>query len=399
MKISRLTSVLVVALSATALLAAGSERCTPPTEVSSGPGTSACGLAVVGAVDVSAELGLGQVAVHGDLAAVVQRDEGRVALVDLADPTAPTVLGSYDGGTGQSSLDHPLDGDVAFSDDGTLLFHARQTSDYSNEGLHVLDVSDPSAPVLTDLAPQGGMLRVAHAQVGDAELVATMDAVNGLTIFEVVRTPVGARVVPVHVDPLPALKVGGPASAGLEFVVDDPVTGGAVLVASDGVEGLHLYDVSDARNVSILGAWGDQGLAAVAVEFRDGRRLVHAATEYWFDETTPPEIITLDTTDPTAITEVTRRNLGDYGGDLAWKLGGLELVDGELVVAHGHAGLISIDPATGEVLRGLTALGTPSVPHPTYTFLGWYAMDVTAAGDHLVVTDAVTGELRVVDPS
>ncbi len=388
-----LTTVLVAGLAAGGL-ASAEVPCDLPTEQSSRPVAESCGLSLVGVLDVT-DAGLGQVDVHGDLAAVVLRDEGRVALVDLADPTAPTVLGTYDGGTGLASLDHPLDGDVAFSHDGTLLFHARQTSDWSNEGLHVLDLSDPAAPVRTDLAPQGGMLRVASAVVDGTELVATMDAVNGLTVFRVVRTPLGARVVPLHVDALPALKVGGPASAGLAFVVDEA---GAQLVATDGTEGLHVYDVSDPSDIGLVGAWSEQGLAAVAVEHRDGRRLVHAATEYWFDRSTPPEVLTLDVTDPREITELGRRNLGGYDGHLAWKLGGLHLDGGELLVAHGHAGLAVVDPAGGQLLRASTDLGTPTLPHPAYGFLGRYAMDVHVTDDGLVVvTDAVTGELRVLE--
>lgn len=388
-----LAPALAVGLLAGAGLASSQPPCALATTVSSAPVPASCRLTLVGALDL-ADGGLGQVAVHGDLAALVLRDAGRVALVDLADPTAPTLLGTYDGGTGQPQLDHPLDGDVAFSRDGTLLFHARQTSDWSNEGLHVLDVTDPTAPVRTDLAPQGGMLRVATAVVDGRELVATLDATHGLTIFEAVRTPLGARAVPVFVDALPALKVGGPASGGLEFLVDDPVTGGALLVAADGTTGLQLYDVTDPSDVAVVGAWSDAGLAAVAVELRAGRRLVHAATEYWFDASTPPELVTLDTTDPGAITVVARRSLG-YDGALAWKLGGLHLDGDELLVAHGHAGLAALDPVTGTVVRSTTDLGTRDGLHPTYTFLGWYAMDVASTGDHVLVTDAVTGELRV----
>lgn len=390
-------SALVVLVVATAAVAAVEVPCELPASTSSAPEPTSCNLDVVGAVEVSTTGGLGQIAVHEDLAAVVQRDDGRVALVDLADPGAPAVVGTYDGGTGQASLDHPLDGDVAFSDDGTLLFHARQTSDWSNEGLHVLDVSDPTAPVRADFAPQGGMLRLGYGRVGDREVVVTLDAINGMTIFEVLRTAVGARVVPLHVDPLPALKVGGPASAGVELIDEDPLTGGPLLVVTDGATGLRLLDVSNPSQPQLLGAWDQQGLAAVAVEHREGRRLVHAAAEYWFDRTTPPELVTLDTTDPAAITEVARRNLGGYDGDLAWKLGGLHLAGDELLVAHGHAGLVALAPEDGTVLRTTTDLGTPMIPHPTYRFLGWYAMDVATHGDHLVVTDATTGELRVLE--
>lgn len=377
-----------------ALVAAGPAGCTVPATTSSVPVPDSCNLSLVGALDLSPNGGAGQLDVHDALVAVVLRDEGRVALVDMTDPAAPAVVGSYDGGTGQASLDHPLDGDVAFSDDGTILFHARQTSDYSNEGLHVLDVTDPSAPVRTDLALQGGMLRVAYGRVAGTEVVVTQDAIGGLTVFEVLRTPLGARVVPVHVDPLPALKVGGPASAGIEFVEADPVTGAPLVVVADGTTGLRLLDLTDPSQPVELGAWDEQGLAAVAVEHRDGRRLVHAATEYWFDPATPPELVTLDTTDPEAITEVARRNIGGYDGDGAWKLGGLHLADGELHVAHGHAGLVTIEPGGTAVLRTTTDLGTPSIPHPTHGFLAWYAMDVAAQGDHLLVTDGATGELR-----
>lgn len=388
----RVVGLLALAGLVSGMLAADTASCGLPTETTARPTTDSCNLELVGAVDVSVT-GLGQLDTHDDLAAVVLRDEGRVALVDLSDPAAPTVVGSYDGGTGQAALDHPLDGDVAFSADGSLLFHARQTSDWSNEGLHVLDVTDPTNPVRVDLAPQGGMLRVATAVVGATELVATLDAVAGLTLFEVVRTPLGASVVPLYADVLPALKVGGPASAGLAF--DLAEDGSALLVATDGTEGLHLYDVTDPADVAVVGGWDGQGLAAVAVEHRDGRRLVHAASEYWFDATTPPELLTLDATDPGAVTEVARRNLGGHDGSLAWKLGGLVLWDGELFVAHGHAGVVALEPASGSLPRATTDLGEPARPHPTYGFLARYAMDVAVHGDHVLVTDAVTGELRL----
>ncbi len=386
-------------LSAALGVAAGDAPCALPSTTSAKAGAASCGLELVGAVDLS-DTGAGQLAVHGDLAAVVLRDEGVVQLVDLADLSAPAALGRYDGGTGVASLDDPLDGDVAFSDDGTVLLHARQTHDASNEGLHVLDVSDPANPVLTDLVQQGGMLRVAYASVDGRELVVTQDAIAGTTIFELLRTPLGAKVVPLHVDALPALKVGGPASAGIVIVEQDPELGVPLLYLTDGATGLRVLDISDPVQPVELGAWPTQGLADIVLERRDGRVLLHAAAEYWFTKTALPELITLDVTEPASITEVARRNVGGYDGKVAWKLGGMAL-DGDAIegrslwLAHGHAGLVELDLDTGTARRATTNLGAVGLPRPDLGFVGWYAMDVLRTDDHVLVTDAVTGELRV----
>ncbi len=398
----RLASLLLAGLAIPAGLAAAPTAdapCRAPAFEAEAPDPDSCRLALVGALEVTADGGLGQVAVHGDVAAVVRRDEGIVTLVDLSDPENPTALGSYDGGTGVGALDHPLDGDVAFSADGTLLFHARQTSDMSNEGLHVLDVSDPTAPTRVDLHLQGGMLRVASVDLGGFEVVATQDAIGGLTLFEVLRTPVGARVVPLWVDPLPALKVGGPASAGLRFHAPDD--GPPLLFATDGTTGLTVFDLSDHHEPVAIARRADEGLAdleLVPVAGPDGedRLLLVAATEYWFGRSTPPELVVLDVTDPAAPTDVARLRVREYDGDRAWKLGGLALLDGELFAAHGHAGLVALDPATGTVLRSTTDLGAPNAPSQAFRALPWYAMDVLPlGGDRVLVTDAVTGELRV----
>ncbi|HVM12456.1 MAG TPA: hypothetical protein VM638_08280, partial [Actinomycetota bacterium] len=174
-----------------------------------------CQMTLLDALEVSTEAGIGQIEVHGSTAAVVQREEGLVSLVDVSDPAAMRLLGRYDGNTGRAEVDHAFDGDVAFSHDGRFLFYARQTHDFSNDGLHAVDVSDPAAPRLAHYAPGGGTLRVAYHRDGDAEFVVTADAFFGIVVHRFVRTPTGGVLVPVHMNALPALKVGGPASAGL----------------------------------------------------------------------------------------------------------------------------------------------------------------------------------------
>ena len=172
-------------------------------------------------VEVSTEAGLGRVEVAGDLAAVLQRDEGAVALLGLKGGR-PKVLGRYD-----DDIQDSFDGDLAFSEDRRWLFYARQTHRFSKDGIHVLNITDPSAPTLAFYQPQGGTLRLAYFNDGGAEWIFTLDAIHGLVTnrFE----PTTGALVPVHASPLPALKVGGPASAGLVVDPEDRLTGAPLL--------------------------------------------------------------------------------------------------------------------------------------------------------------------------
>ncbi|HYO61404.1 MAG TPA: hypothetical protein VEU29_05860, partial [Actinomycetota bacterium] len=132
---------------------------------------TACGLSKVGAVEVSEAAGAGRVEVNGKLAAVLQRDEGIVSLVDVSKPSKPKVLGRYDGGIEQQRAGDSLDGDLAFSSDGKWLFYARQSTQMSADGLLVIDVSDPSAPELRFFQPEGGTFRVAVYEAESATYV------------------------------------------------------------------------------------------------------------------------------------------------------------------------------------------------------------------------------------
>ena len=178
----------------------------------------ACNVKKLGELEVSKDAGLGQIELHGKIGAVLQRDEGAVALLDLKNPAKPKVLGRYDDDIADS-----FDGDLAFSDDGRWLIYARQTHQFSKDGLHVLDVSDPKAPRLAFYQPQGGAFRVAYYKDGSDEYVVSMDAVTGLVVNRFESTT--GALVPVYADPLPIIrKVGGPASAGILIEKKDPKT-------------------------------------------------------------------------------------------------------------------------------------------------------------------------------
>ncbi len=337
-------------------------------------------------IEVSTEAGLGRVEVAGDLAAVLQRDEGAVALLSL-EGGRPEVLGRYDDDIAKS-----LDGDLAFSGDRRWLFYARQTREFEKDGIHVLDVADPAAPRLAFYQPQGGTLRIAYWNDGASEWIFTLDAVDGLVTnrFE----PTTGALVPVHVSPLPPLKVGGPASAGLVVDPEDPQTGAPMLYVSTGKTGVQIFDISDAAHPVEVGAWSEEiGLAELQVSALGRSRTIYAATEYWFNKQLAPEVIVLDATDLGAIEEVDRFSIGAPAEDL-WRVQGMELRGDLLYVAHSQAGVIVFNTRSGKIVDRIKLSGKPNAGHP---FVGakTMAFDVDATQRSLFVTDAVTGVLTI----
>lgn len=351
----------------------------------------------LGAIEVSEEKGAGQIEVRGNLAAVVQREDGLVALVDVSDPAAPRVVGRYDGNIGRPELDDPFDGDVAFSHDGRFLFYARQTHDFSNDGLHAIDISDPTEPSLVEYVPGGGTLRVAYHRAGGAEYVVTLDAIAGMIVFRFERTATGGALVPIHVDALPALKVGGPASAGLFVDPQDDRLGKPLLYVSTGRTGLQVFDFSDPAHPVLLGTWSTSGLADIEVDATPDGRTVYAATEYWFTASTLPRIIELDATDLAAIGEVRRFSPSDpaYPAGIPWRVQGLDYFGGRLYVAHSHAGLGVLDECCTQPRGSTTDLGAGNAGGE-FGSLAPYAMDVEPLAENVIlVSDASTGTLSV----
>lgn len=373
-------ALLFVAAALVAPPAARGGSCGPPEDDDT---ASICGFHLAGTVPVTEEGGLGQIEVRRRLAAVLQRDEGVVALLDLKSPTRPRVVGRYD----DDAVDS-LDGDLAFSTDGRWLFYARQTRQFSKDGIHVLDVSDPSQPRLADYQPQGGTLRIAYHDAGDAQWVFSLDATHGLVVHRF-EPPTGA-LVPVHVDPLPATKVGGPASAGL-VVSHDATLDAPLLYVTTGRTGLQVFDISDPALPQQLGAWTEEGLADIDVVTTGDRRIVYGASEYWFDAGTEPRIFVLDASELGDIRRVAKWGIGAPAEE-PWRVQGLEATGRELLAAHSGAGLLSFNHV-GRVIRHAllggelrSGAGVAGAPH---------AMDVEASGRLLYLTDAATGTLAI----
>ncbi|MDQ3915026.1 MAG: hypothetical protein M3323_06790 [Actinomycetota bacterium] len=354
----------------------------------------ACGFSKIGALEVSESAGLGRVEVHGKLAAVLQRDEGIVSLVDVSKPAKPRVLGRYDGGIEGQRAGKSLDGDLAFSADGRWLLYARQSTQMSADGLHVVDVSDPAAPALRNFQQQGGSYRVALHETESATYVITLDAIEGLVVNRF-DTTTGA-LVPLFSDPLPALRrVGGPASAGLFVDPKDPQLGVPVLYATSGTTGLQVYDLSAPESPELLGSWGEEGLAEVEVVRTKKTRTIYVATEYWFDANTPPAVVVLDARDIGSIEEKSRISLGLPATD-EFRVQGMTISQSRLYVAYSQAGLIAYT-LDGHDAGYFTDLGTRNdaakvTGEP-------YAFDVEASKGLLYVTDGATGTLTVVRAS
>jgi hypothetical protein len=347
---------------------------------------SACGLRAVSALQVSETGGLGRIEVAGKKGAVLQRDEGIVTLLDLKGER-PRVLGRYDDDASQS-----FDGDLAFSDDGNWLFYARQTHQFSKDGLHVLNVSDPNEPTLATYAPAGGAFRVAYYEDDSGGWVFVLDAIAGLLVYRF--EPTTGQVVPVHVDALPALKVGGPASAGIYIERRDPMTGAQLAYVTTGQTGLQIFDITDPAAPTELGAWDEVGLAEIEVAASKKKRTIYAAPEYWFDSSLPSEVLVLDATEPSDIKERRRLRLADLpeqDPNSNYRLQGMTLHRGSIYVAHSSAGLVAFDTRSGRVTAAWRRSGKAN---ETIGVLGSpYAMDVETAHGRIYLTDAATGVL------
>jgi hypothetical protein len=340
-----------------------------------------------GSLKVSEKGGLGRIEMAGKVGAVLQRTEGIVAVLDMKNPARPKVVGRYDDQAKDS-----YDGDLAFTHDAKFLFYARQTKNFSKEGIHVLNVEEPSEPRLVSYAPAGGSFRIAYHYDGDAEWVILHDAITGLVIYRFERN--SGQLIPVHVDALPALKVGGPASSGLYLDPEDPETGKPLLYATTGRTGLQIFDLSNPADPVEVGAWRDEvGLAEVVVDTSGKRRAVYVATEYWFKKPLVPEVFRLNADDLGDIKKVSSIGFDAPADDL-WRVQGMALSGGRLHIAHSHLGLVMTTPAGG--FRGVARIAAPSNLDPP--FAAPFAMDVAVAKGKIYLSDAASGRLSILTP-
>jgi hypothetical protein len=198
----------------------------------------AAALEVIGTLP---EAGWGTITVDGDRACTTELFSG-VSLLDVSDPTAPVLLSRVDATPNNGSA-------IARSCDlfGDFLYFADPTFVQSTTvaGLWTVDVSDPEDPVLLGTWEGPQLTAIGHVDVAGGYLYTTLATVFPDTIrLQVFDLSDPANPVPAH--PQLAAAPGVVGALGLRVV------GGRAYLGHDG--GLVIYDVSTPTAPVLLGS-------------------------------------------------------------------------------------------------------------------------------------------------
>ncbi|MHB1262440.1 MAG: LVIVD repeat-containing protein [Thermoplasmatota archaeon] len=287
----------------------------------------------LGELDMRGDLGLGAVAVVGS------GEPGRVYVVDIADRENPAVLSFID-------LPGAHVTDVKISEDGQVLYVASQALPTlelatgtapdlaASSGFTAYSLADPTAPAYLGTVPDEGL---GCHMLDPVQVSATQDAVmcisSNLKSYLVQRD--GARLVPLgFVEYFPSVD-GVPTPSGVSAAGDPtcltvPVVnagpglcalssgphdmtafhengafgdGKSYLVVSHWGEGVKVLDITDAPQITEVGAWNGEGAehysgnVHTAMMFEaGGKRYIMASPEYT-GAGTVPGLWVLDATD------------------------------------------------------------------------------------------------------
>lgn len=369
--------------------------------------------------------GVNELAVNGNHVFVSRSNpEGGFAIVDLADPREPVVVGDFRSEGG---------GDVEVTSDGTYALLAtqrtlpgQQTTDNPTartpRGVYVVDVRDKTSPVLSSFfpLPVNGPHTIHYSRVApNLELVllqtydlvgtlapGTVDAALPVTqrvyVTQLVRTDQGARL-----EPLSSYSVTEPPQPGRlvfphdAFVERHPQTGQLLMYVAYWDAGLRVVDLTDPRAPREMASFDDFAPSGI-VQLHDARTFP-APLRGMHVTAVGPEIVTapeagqltfLDTSDPAA-----PRKLG------WWSIPGNLTIDqpflfsphvfdtdaqGRVVIGHNHGGVWLID-ASDPV--NATSIGH-YMPHEEREGAGGPRPSVWGARffrGYIVATDGPTG--------
>jgi hypothetical protein len=317
------------------------------------------------------------VSVSGDYAYLAGYSEGLVAF-DISDPTSPSHAGTYD--TPGSAYFVTVSGNYAFVAD-------------QNSGLQVIDISDPTSPTLAGSYDTPGEARGVYVS-GDHAYVA--DRTSGLQVIDIsdptsptlagsYDTPGEAWNVAIDGDHayvadrtsgLQVIDISDPTSPTLAGGYDTPGDARGVFVAGDYVylgdfaSGLLVINVSDPSNPSYMYGYDTLGSA----------RDVVVAGEHAYVADRSPGLQVIDISDPAGP--------GYAGSDFIYSEDvDVVLAGDHAYVANFNAGLRVIDISDP---TSPTALGNFVIPSPS--------LGVAVAGDYAYVA-AGNASLQVVDIS
>jgi hypothetical protein len=271
------------------------------------------------------------VAVSGDYAYVADGWSG-LQVIDISDPTTPTIVGTCD--TPDWAQAVAVSGDYAYVADGS-------------SGLQVIDISNPASPTL------GGSYDTPGAAFGVAisgNYAYVADGTSGLKVIDISN--------PASPD-----SVGSYDTPGAAFGV--AISGDYAYVA-DGSSGLQVIDISNPASPDSVGTCDTPGQAqGVAVS---------GNYAYVADEALGLQVI--DISNPASPTLV-----GNY--DPYYYAWGVAVLGDYAYVATEYSGLHVID------------ISNPASPTLASTYDTWYARGVAVRGHHVYVADGSSG-LQVV---
>jgi hypothetical protein len=321
------------------------------------------------------------VAVAGDIAFVADVASG-LHIFDVSDPSAPVHLANL---ADQISYDSDLTvvGDVLYIADGL-------------NGLRAVDVTDPANPLTRGLHKTPGFARGVIID-GDYAYVADSGSIDETASFRIVDISNPSAPSLVGSYPLPDFAVYVDVSGDLAFVANGP-------------GGLHIFDVSNPAQPNLIGALATP----------DYNREVDIAGSYLYMAVATHGLWVVDVSDPTTPVRVGGYNTSGYSvgvtvdGDYAYiadRANGLVAVDVSDPTSPTFLGEIDlIDESNKSAIKGnllyvadgagglqIVEIAQTTGPLPAadlMTIDGANGIDVS--GQHAYVADGASG-LRVVD--
>ena len=251
------------------------------------------------------------VAVDGDYAYVSADNELRV--VDLSEPTRPTVRGSLSV-IGRIYFIYALDQTVYLAS--------------GLDGLHIVDVSNPSSPQLLSTHQTAGQA-LDFTMFGSTALIP-----NLMTGMEVVDVSDRTAPVLLSTEETPGYQWGIGSHGPNVFVVDQPY-------------GLHLYDVSNPNALTALGVReSEQPVQSVSFGDDNQAYVVYARSGL---------VEILDVTDP-----ANSRSLGSYQSSGRFQR--VAVRGSRLLTPLGRAGVELIDVSNPSAPTPIRSYDTPGTP-------------------------------------
>jgi len=225
---------------------------------------------IAGSVQNGLLFGARSVYVSGKYAYVAAFDADRLTIVDVSDPSAPTITGSVQDGRLNGAFSVYVSGKYAY------------VAAVNVSRLTIVDVSDPSAPTIAGSVQNGLLIRARSVYVSGK--------------YAYVAAPNAARLTIVDVSDPSAPTIAGSAQDGrLDGAGSVYVSGKYAYVAASNSNRLTIVDVSDPSAPTIAGSVQDGRLGGIHSVYVSGKYAYVAASN-------SNRLTIVDVSDPSAPT-------------------------------------------------------------------------------------------------